>query len=149
MVLLSYYSGFSGQVSTSRALMSKSSFMTGFRLGVVVTIIIGVVSLLSHTASLHNPGILQPIEQGRHSSLPNAAVDRNDVHGEGSRKECQPNHSQGHNSADHSHETMGSAVTLAALGCADEKTSRSEPHRNIYGEPFFRLDRPPRHGLLA
>lgn len=127
--------------------MSKSSLMTGLRFVVVLTMVVGVVSLLSHTASLHKLGIFQPIEEVRHSSLSNAAVDRHDVHGEGRQKECQANHDHGHNSADHSHETMGSAVILAALGCADEKTSRSEPHRSTYGEPFFRLDRPPRHGF--
>jgi hypothetical protein len=136
---------FSGQVSTSKVRMSKSSLMTGFRLIVALAMMIGVVSFLSHTASLHNPEILQAIEQVRHASLADGAVDKDHVHDEGLEEERQPGHVHGHNPADHSHETMGSAVMLAELGCTKVTASRSEPHQNIYGEPFFRLDRPPRH----
>jgi hypothetical protein len=117
--------------------------MTGFRLIVVLAMMIGGVSALSHTASLHNPAVLQAIEQVRHASL----VDKDHVNDEGLEEEREPGHIHGHNPADHSHETMGSAVVLAGLGCAKGTASQSEPHQNIYGEPFFRLDRPPRHGF--
>ncbi|UEM21325.1 hypothetical protein JL100_000615 [Skermanella mucosa] len=130
-----------------KGLMSKSSLMTDFRLVVVLTMIIGAVSLLSHTASLHNPELPQAVEQVLHSSLPIAAVDGDHVHDKGAQKERQPGHVHGHNSADHSHETIGSAIVLAEPGCAEGTASQSQPRQNIYGEPFFRLDRPPRHGF--
>jgi hypothetical protein len=127
--------------------MPKSSLMTGFRLVVVLTMIIVGMPLLSHTALLHNPEIFQAIEQVRHASLADAAMDEDHVHDEGLQEECKPGHVHGHNPVDHSHETMGSAAVLAELGCAKGTASQSEPHQNIYGEPFFRLDRPPRHGF--
>jgi hypothetical protein len=103
------------------------------------------VSFLSHTTSLHSPEILQAIEQVRHASLADGALDKDHVHDEGLEKERQPGHVHDHNPANHSHEIMGFAVMLAKLGCTKLMVSWSEPYQNIYGEPFFRLDRPPRH----
>jgi hypothetical protein len=125
--------------------MSKSSLMTGFRFIVTFVMMIGIVSFLSHTASFHNPEILQAIEQVRHASLADGAVDKDHVHDEGLGKECQPDHVHDHNPANHSHEIMGFAVMPAELGCLKITASWSEPYQNIYGEPSFRLDRPPRH----
>jgi len=127
--------------------MSKSSFMTGFRFIVVLAMMIGCVSFLSHAPLLHNPEILRAIEQIRHASLADAVVDEDHVHDEGLQEERKPGHVHGHNPVNHSHVIIGSTVMLAQLGCAEGTALPGEPQQNIYSEPFFRLDRPPRHGF--
>jgi hypothetical protein len=134
---------FPGRFASSRIRMSSSTLMTGFRLVVVLAMMIGGVPFVSHTASLHNPEILQAIERVRHASLVDGTVDGDHVHHDGLAEERQP----GHSHADHSHEQTGFAVAFAEPGCAKGAASPSEPPRNIYSEPLFRFDRPPRHGF--
>jgi hypothetical protein len=72
---------FPGSFASSRIRMSSSTLMAGFRLVVVLAMMIGGVPFVNHTASLHHPESLQANEKVRHASLVDGTMDGDHVHG--------------------------------------------------------------------
>ena len=144
-------------LDTATACISNPSLLTRLRLVVALVAMLAVVAVSSHNAVLHHPGMLQTIEDARHASLAAEAGehghvhddDDGHVHDDGSDEEQKPGHVHGHNTADHSHVPMVSAVFPIAFGYAAGTAWESGPLQTINGGPSFPFERPPRPGIAV
>lgn len=125
-------------------MMMKIALSKAFRFSLAFTLTLGMlVSSVGATLS-HGSVNLEVAEQVEHAKLASKIDDHGHSHDDGEPEEQHGSHGQGHNPADHSHETPH---LLAHLYSASRDMTRTHfvgiPVSNELGV-FFRLDRPPK-----